>query len=160
MFLKVFLRLVVPVTAVYLFFVCGFLVSAEEDAAGEEKQYKTSISFYYNSLGNMSGGTDSFTVVSGKPFYMFYRYTEEPACYPMYFCGDLEDFIALRDSAVFGFQFSLSVIKPVGGPFRLFGFRYQDKSGRRYCPLLFPFFFCHGLYGYNSRYLDGFLPRF
>lgn len=108
MFLKVFLRLVVPVTAVYLFFVCGFFVSAEEDAAGEEKQYKTSISFYYNSLGNMSGGTDSFTVVSGKPFYMFYRYTEEPACYPMYFCGDLEDFIALRDSVVFGFQSSLS----------------------------------------------------
>lgn len=94
-FLKVFFRWVFPVSAALLFSLCCMLqVSAEEDDASqeEEKQYKATITFYYRDFGSLTGGHDSFTVVSGKPFYMFYRSTDEPALYPMYFCGDLEDF--------------------------------------------------------------------
>lgn len=104
-FLKMFFRWLFPVSAALLLSLCCVLsVSAEEGPGAQEneKQYKTTITFYYRNYGSMSGGQDSFTIVSSKPFYMFYRSTDEPAVYPMYFCGDLEDFNSYAGSPSFG----------------------------------------------------------
>ncbi|MDE6128077.1 MAG: hypothetical protein K2G16_02665, partial [Lachnospiraceae bacterium] len=68
--------------------------SAEDDIDEEEtkNRYKTEITVQYVDFGKLTGGTAVYTIYSDKPFYIFYHHTDEPAAYPRYFCGNLEDF--------------------------------------------------------------------
>lgn len=87
----------------FLFFMVAFLFlvsvsvleanaenGTEQDGTGNK--YKTEITLEYVDFGGWTGGTAVYTIYSDKPFYIFYHYTDEPAVYPRYFCGNLEDF--------------------------------------------------------------------
>lgn len=82
------------VVALFLFSAGALLVNAEDETSQEEtkNRYKTEITMYYDDFGKWTGGTATYTIYSDKPFYIFYRHTEEPGTYLMYFCGNLEDF--------------------------------------------------------------------
>lgn len=105
-FLKVFFRWVFPVSAALLLCMCCILpVSAEEDAAQEEeKQYKTII--HYNLVegfgSQYTGGSQTLTVISSKPFYVFYSHSSEGSTFVNYFCGDLEDFYSYDGLSTLG----------------------------------------------------------
>lgn len=83
--------------AALFLFSAGFLLVNAEGGDGTEQEdvkdrYKTEITVHYVDFGKWTGGTATYTIYSDKPFYIFYHHTDEPAAYPRYFCGNLEDF--------------------------------------------------------------------
>lgn len=106
--------LVFVAAALFLFSAGSLLVNAEGGDGTEQEdvkdRYKTEITVHYVDFGSWSGGTSTYTIYSDKPFYIFYHHTDEPAVYPRYFCGSLEDF----DSGSVGYSVSGTLTLPDG----------------------------------------------
>lgn len=106
--------LVFVAAALFLFSAGSLLVNAEGGDGTEQEdvkdRYKTEITVHYVDFGSWSGGTSTYTIYSDKPFYIFYHHTDEPAAYPRYFCGSLEDF----DSGSVGYSVSGTLTLPDG----------------------------------------------
>ena len=137
--------------AAFLFLVSVSVLKVNAEETGEketENTNKYSYTVVYNytadNYGINANAVYTYKIYSEKPVYIYYRYTDEPATYPEFFCGDLEN-IDEYFGGTYGYNFSYSGFVKYGNgttgiPKTLYTSAFVYKGVTRYtittdCPI-------------------------
>ncbi len=146
------IKILVFVAAALFLFSAGSLLVNAEDGNGteqENKQYKTTVTLRYIDFSDRyDGGYTTYTIISSKPLYIYYLYTEEPAaCMPQLYSGEIDDSISSGISSSGSFSVSGITYFPDGSTrmvnnFDLGALTYNGrivKTIEASCPIFYSF---------------------
>ncbi len=146
------IKILVFVAAALFLFSAGSLLVNAEDGNGteqENKQYKTTVTLRYIDFSDRyDGGYTTYTIISSKPLYIYYLYTEEPAaCMPQLYSGEIDDSTSSGISSSGSFSVSGIMYFPDGSTrmvnnFDLGALTYDGrivKTIEASCPIFYSF---------------------